>query len=122
MIIISFGLGCKVECFKCVGIYLDEHLTWKHHLNYIRGKAASATFALSKVKKLLPSNIKYTIYNTLFRSFVEYGITALGKAKGAELCRISMLQKKAVRYLEMQNVILTPALYFISTKFLNWKI
>ena len=62
------GAGCKNECFKFVGIHLDE--TWNHHVKAVKNKASSAVFALSNVRNLLPSNIKHTIYNSLFRSFV----------------------------------------------------
>ena len=71
------GQGCNEESFKFVGIYLDEFLTWNQHVNYICGKAANAVYALSKLKNVLPVSVKLTIYNSLFRSFIEYGICAM---------------------------------------------
>ena len=59
-----------------------------------------AVFALSNVRNLLPSNIKHAIYNSLFRSFVEYGIAAWGRNKSPEMKKISLLQKRAVRIIE----------------------
>ena len=70
------GTGCKNESFKFVCVHLDENLNWSHHLKSIKNKASSAVFSLSSVKNFLPSNIKLTIYNSLFRSFIEYGISA----------------------------------------------
>ena len=49
-----------------MGIHLDENLTWNHHVKAVKNQI--------KFKNLLPSNIKHTVYNSLFRSFVEYGI------------------------------------------------
>ena len=43
------GEGCKEKFFKFVGVHLDEHLTWQYHVNHVRGKAASANYALSKI-------------------------------------------------------------------------
>ena len=94
------GAGCKNESFKFVGIHLDENLTWNHHLKAVKNKASSAVFALSNIRNLLPSNIKHTIYNSLFRSFVEYGIAAWGRNKSPEMKKISLLQKRAVRIID----------------------
>ena len=64
-----------------MGIHLDESLTWNYHHKPVKLKPSSAVFAiaLSNVRNLLPSNIEHTLYNSLFQSFVEYGIsTSLG--------------------------------------------
>ena len=54
---------------------LDEHLNWNHHLKSVK-KASCAVFALSSGKHILPGNIMLTIYNPLFKSYVECGISA----------------------------------------------
>ena len=60
-----------------MGIHLDESLTWNYHHKPVKLKPSSAVFAiaLSNVRNLLPSNIEHTLYNSLFQSFVEYGIS-----------------------------------------------
>jgi len=70
---------------------LDEIFNWNHHLKSVKNKASSAFFALSNVKNILPSNIKLTIYISLFRSFIEYGISAWGKNKSSEMKQIPIL-------------------------------
>ena len=52
---------------------------------------------LSSVKNILPSNIKLTIYNSLFQSFIEYAISAWGRNKCSEMKQIHILQKRAIR-------------------------
>ena len=91
------GLGCKEESFKFVGVLLDEFLTWDHHAKYVGGKAANAVYALSKVKNCAPINAKLIIYNSLFKSFIEYGICAWGRSKSKNIDRIISLQKRAIR-------------------------
>ena len=79
----------------CLGYYIvkrihvDENLTWNHHVKAVKNKASSAVFALSNVINLLPCNIKHTIYNSLFRSFIEYGILAWRRNKCPEMKKIS---------------------------------
>ena len=55
---------------------------------------------LSSVKNILPSNIKLTIYNSLFRSFIEYGISAWRRNKCSEMKQIHILQKRAIRLID----------------------
>ena len=86
------GTGCKNEYFKFVGVHSDENLNWNHHLKVVKNKASSAVFVLSNVKNFLPSNIKLTIYNSLFRSFIEYAISAWGRNKCLEMKQIHILQ------------------------------
>ena len=70
-VIERIGKNCPEESFKFVGINLDESLSSRHHVNYVRNKIAGATYALSKLKNLLPSKIKLTVYNSLFNSHFE---------------------------------------------------
>ena len=94
------GYGCNEESFKFVGLYLDEFLSWKFHIQHVYNKTASAVYTLSKVRTLLPNHIKYTIYNSLFRSHIEYGINCWGKAKSPEIKRIITHQKRACRHID----------------------
>ena len=91
------GQGCKEKSFKFVGIYLDEFLTWDQHANHVCGKAANAVYALSKLKHIIPVSVELTIYNSLFRSFIEYGICAWGRSNSNLINRLITLQKRAVR-------------------------
>jgi hypothetical protein len=93
------GEDCKTKFFKFVGIKLDEHLTWSHHLNHVRGKLSSANYALSRIKNLLPTNIKLDIYNALFKSHLEYGLICWGGAKSSKLKPLLILQKKCIRHI-----------------------
>ena len=68
------GEGCTQSSFKFVGIHLDEFLSWEPHLKHVRGKISSAYFALSRVKNLFPTTIIKTIYNSIFKSHLEYGL------------------------------------------------
>ena len=88
------GDDCKETSFKFVGIKIDEFLQYKDHIKSVKAKLSSATFALSKVKNLLPENTKLTIYNSLFKSHLEYCNIAWGKANTSMVTEIQSLQKK----------------------------
>ena len=63
----------------------------------VKNKASSAGFSFSSVKNVISSNIKLTIYNSLFLPFTEYGISSWGRNKCSEMKQIYILQKRAIR-------------------------
>ena len=91
--------NCKDTFFKFVGVRLDEYLNWDQHTKYILSKISSANFVINQAKKLLPMNIRMLIYNSLVKSYLEYGILAWGNAKSKEIDKISIIQKKILRNL-----------------------
>ena len=90
------GSTCKTKFFKFVGHHLDEYLSYEHQINHVRGKLASGNYAISRTKNYLPQHIRLTLYNSLFRSHLEFGILAWGGVATSKLKSIINLQKKCV--------------------------
>jgi len=67
---------------SCISPNFLNRRLW--NLKAVKNKAFSAVFALSNVRNLLPRKIKHTIYDSLFRSFEEYGISAWGRNKNPD--------------------------------------
>ena len=91
------GDNCKDKYFKFVGHQLDEHLTWEHQINHVHSKLASANYAISQIKNFVPKKIRMTLYNSLFRPHMEFGILAWGGINKTKLSKIINLQKKCLR-------------------------
>ena len=91
------GNNCEDTSFKFVGHHLDEHMTWDAHIKHVISKLASGNFAIGRNKNFLPLKTRITLYNTLFKSHLEFGILAFGCAKKSKLKQISTLQKKCIR-------------------------
>ena len=91
------GEDCKEKFFKFVGIYLDEHYTWKYHINHVGNKVASGSYAISTAKHFLSRKLRLTMYSSFFRSYCDYGILAWGGVNNSKLDRITKIQKKCVR-------------------------
>ena len=91
------GKGCKSQFFKFVGIHLDEFLDWDHHINHVASKMSSGNFVLARSKNLLPLNIRRTIYNSLVRSHMEFGLLSFGTALLGKIKKLKQIQKKCVR-------------------------
>ena len=91
------GTGCTEKYTKFVGIRIDDQLKWTHHTSHVRNKVASANFHLARIKNLLPERTKKTIYNSLLRPYLEYGLLVWGSTTANLLNPILTLQKKAIR-------------------------
>ena len=91
------GSDCQTNSFKFVGLHLDEFLTWDQQINHVHGKLASSNYAISTAKNVLPLNMKINLYNSMFRSHLEYGILAWGGVSGNKTKGIFNLQKKCIR-------------------------
>ena len=97
------GSNCQTKFFKFVGHHLDEFLSWDFQINHVHGKLASANFAIARVKNFLPRKIRMTLYNSLFRSHMEFGILAYGGVNSSKLHKLRMTQKKCIRNVAGKN-------------------
>ena len=90
--------GKKVEdaSFKIVGQHLDEFLTWDAHINHVLSKLGSANFAIARTKNFLPLKIRTTLYNSMFKSHLDFGNLAFGCAKASKFKKNVTLQKNAL--------------------------
>ena len=83
----------RVNKFLYLGIYIDEDLTWDHHVNYISNKMSKNIGILRRLKHTIPKNVLKTIYFSLINPHLNYGTLLWGY----NLNRVEKLQKEAVR-------------------------
>ena len=83
--------------FKFLGIMVDESLSWKEHINYLHQKLRKSFFSLCRIKNLFPTKLKVMLFNSLFKSHIEYGIQVWGNGTGLQ--KIEIMQKKMIRAL-----------------------
>lgn len=96
-IIERIGNDCPTKSFKFVGLLIDDQLKWNFHINHVQNKVASSIYAISQTKKLLPQKILKTIYNSLTKPHIEYGLMVWGLARNELTQKIAILQKRAFR-------------------------
>ena len=72
---------------------IDEHMTWKQHIQKVACKMAQTIGTMKRLKKFLPQNIMKMLYNSLVLPHLTYGIILWGK----KIKRIVKLQKWALR-------------------------
>ena len=82
---------------RFLGIWIDDQLSFSGHIAKLKGKLNSGLYALSTCNKIVPINIRKTIYSSLIESHLRFGSIIYGSASPKLLEQISVLQRKAIR-------------------------
>ena len=108
--------------------FIDSHLNWKSHVNYIAKKIKRSIGILSKIRYFTNLNILIDLYYALIHPFLIYGIIAWGISYPTTQKPLHILQKKAMRIITFSkfdahsspifkylNIIKLPDLYVLYT-------
>ena len=69
---IDNNLVSRVTSNKCLGVLLDEKLTFETHIEYICKKACAGIGALRRIKPFVPLCTLVTLYRSLIQSYFDY--------------------------------------------------
>jgi hypothetical protein len=87
----------KMQSFKLLGIYLDEHLSLNRHIDHVAAKLSRSLYLINRVKHFVSCNSLRKLYFSLFHSHLLYCINILGCTSQTNINRLTLLQKKAIR-------------------------
>ena len=99
-------LNYKIErksSIKFLGIILDEHLTWKQHINEVCNKLRSLFHIFYSVRRYLSKENIKTLYYTLIYSRIKYGLAVYGQAGSTKLNKIQFLQNQLLKVLSSKK-------------------
>ena len=63
----------RVPCTTFLGLYIDEHLSWKQHIDHCKKKMSSGIYAMNMAKHILSINHLRTLYYSLVHPYATYG-------------------------------------------------
>ena len=89
----------RVQNFNFLGIFFNEHMFWKTHIDIVANKLIKFSGILNKLKRFLPSYILRTLYFSMVQSRLRYGILAWG----FEYQRFVKLQKRFMRIITLST-------------------
>ena len=82
---------------KFLGVYLDENLSWKIHINYISKKISKSVGIIYRSRFLLTSATKLALYYSLIYPYLTYCNIVWFSTYETNVKRIYLLQNRAVR-------------------------
>ena len=91
--------------YKFLGLYIDNEITWKYHINQVSSKIAKMTGIIGKARYYLPRKSLLTLYNTKVYPYLSYcNITWTSTYPSRlQILSIVMIQKKLVRIMTFSN-------------------
>ena len=87
----------QVDYTKFLGLYIDEELTWKYHINHVTMKVAKMTGIIAKARHFLPLKTLLTLYKTMIYPYLTYCNIIWASTCPTRLKPILRTQKKLIR-------------------------
>ena len=87
----------RVESCKFLGVYLDEKMTWKNHIEQITSKMSKTVGIISRTKHILPKYVLHTLYYTMIFPYLHYCNIVWASTYPSRLEKIFVLQKRIIR-------------------------
>ena len=82
---------------KLLGVYIDEHLSWSAHIDYLCSLVSSKISLLRQLATYVSTHIQKVYYQRYILPYIDYGSVTWGSASATNIERISKLQKCAAR-------------------------
>ena len=82
---------------KVLGIFIDNNLTWKNHIDHICKKISSNVWLLSRIKQYLSLNHRIQFYKAYIQPHIDYCNIIWGGTCQSNLNRLFRLQKRACK-------------------------
>ena len=57
---------------KCLGVWIDDCLTWKRHIDFVRKKSFHGVARIRRLRSVLPTSIKTKLYKALVLPHLDY--------------------------------------------------
>ena len=83
---------------KYLGVVIDQHLTWKEHVNNICSKAIKAKAFLQRNLHQCPASVKSNCYTSLVRPILEYAAVVWSPHLQCQKNQIEKIQRSAARF------------------------
>ena len=87
----------KVRKFSYLGVFLDETLSWKDHIEYVSSKVSRWLGLLSQIRACLTLEASKQVYNSLVQPLFDYADAAWGEISEGCCKKLQRLQNRAAR-------------------------
>ena len=86
---------------KYLGVLVDSNFSWRYHIDYISLKISKGVGIISSLRHFVPTSTLLRIYRSLIEPYISYGLAAWGQAAASHLNKIFLLQKRALRLMNV---------------------
>ena len=93
----------KVNCFKYLGVKIDDKLTWREHIKHIEGKLSSACGAMYRLRQSVNQKYIRSFYFAHAYFYLQYSILAWHNTTKQCLKKVNSLHGKLVRLMTLHG-------------------
>lgn len=93
----------QVRSTKFLGVFVDQHLDWKEHINYISAKVARNVGILTRAFRLLPKTARIKLYYAIVFPYLSYCNIVWASTYKTSLRKLIVIQKRAIRVIAGAN-------------------
>lgn len=109
----------SVKSLKYLGIYLDCHLKWDIHIDYVVKKLRSILHRFKYLSQIFKLEQMRILYYALVESHINYGIIAWGAATSNHVSNLEIIQKSILKVIYRKPRIYSSNDLYGSTKILD---
>ena len=110
----------NVTKFKYLGLIINQHLTWHHHIEQLQRKIAKKLGVLKRIKHLLPVYARRIYVSTMVIPILEYASIVWGdKNKKVLMDSIQVLQNKAAKLVLDRATFSSPTQALLDMNWIN---
>jgi len=93
----------RVNNYKFLGIYVDDKLTWKTHIQHICTKLSKTTGILYRASSILTDAAIRMLYYSICHPHLLYGVLLWGNTYKTHLQSLITIQKRLIRIIAKAN-------------------
>ena len=82
---------------KMLGVVIDEHISWKNHVEYLLSKVAPKLSLLYRLSFVLSRQSLSTLYISIIQSHIDYCLSVWGNCNATQLSAVQKIQNRAAR-------------------------
>lgn len=111
----------STDHIKYLGIYIDCHMRWDVHINYLIKKIRGIIYKFKQIKQILEFNQLKIIYYALIESQLQYGIIGWGGVMNIHLNNLNIIQKRILKIMLNRSPQYPSKLVYAEAKVLDIK-
>ena len=88
---------------KFLGVYLDENISWKHHINIVSTKVCKSIGILYRTRCILSKFLRKQLYFSFINCYLNYANIAWASTNKSKLQALYRHQKHAARIINFKD-------------------
>lgn len=93
----------SVKSNKCLGVHIDERLSWDGHIDHVSKKISQAIAGLKQARPLVSKEVALAIYNSLIQPLFDYCDVVWDNLMASQATRLQKLKNRAGRVITQQG-------------------